>query len=346
MATRYDRERQQWVTEFEQTGIRVYRRHPKGIGKPQAEAWEVKRRREIYDRVDLEKKPELTIGEAIAQWLHENKRKNQRQAVSEAKQWEPFVGGKLLRDAPEVAAEATKQWTRLRVAPTGASRTARGVAKASTWPRPVKTGKSGATLPQPSTINRRLMLLKAVCKHAYKKGLHPENLSARIETLREPEPKERFLTHAEVRALVKHSPSVEVGRAILTLVYSGLRATELTSLTAGDLRRDTLSVLGKGDKRRSVPIPPHCLPTVRLAVPVGLSYWQLRKAFIRARKAAGIGPEVTLHTCRHTYASWFLQQGGDLYTLSKLMGHSTIYVTTRYGHLVTEHLRKSVANLK
>jgi hypothetical protein len=81
MATRYDRNRQQWVTEFEQTGIRVYRRHPRGIGKPQAEAWEVKRRREIYDRVDLDRKPDLTIGDAIDLWLQDNRRKNQKQAL-------------------------------------------------------------------------------------------------------------------------------------------------------------------------------------------------------------------------------------------------------------------------
>jgi hypothetical protein len=111
MATRYDRDRQQWVTEFEQTGIRVYRRHPRGIGKPQAEAWEVKRRREIYDRVDLDRKPDLTIGDAIDLWLQDNRRKNQKQALSEAKQWEPWRG-RLLKDAPEVAAAAVKEWSR------------------------------------------------------------------------------------------------------------------------------------------------------------------------------------------------------------------------------------------
>lgn len=332
MAVRYDSTRKRFYTEFEQAGERVFKRFPKGITRAQAEAWERLKRQEIFDRGELDRKPDLTIGDAIDLWLNDNRRKNQRQAASEAKQWEKWRG-KLLRDAPEVAGEAVKQWTALRTVPHG--KQAASVA-------------NGGRVARASTLNRRLMLLKAVCKAMWRQKRIPDNLSGRIQTLREPKGKELYLTRSQVKSLAAGAGSSKVRDAITTLAYTGLRASELVQATPQDLQRGTLAVLGKGDKRRAVPVPPSQASVVRSALPLGMSYWQLRKEFIKTRKAAGIGKEVTLHTLRHTYASWFLQPPhcGDLYTLSKIMGHSTIYVTTRYGHLATEHLKAAVANLK
>jgi integrase len=333
MATRYDRDRQQWVTEFEQTGIRVYRRHPRGIGKPQAEAWEVKRRREIYDRVDLDRKPDLTIGDAIDLWLQDNRRKNQKQALSEAKQWHDYRG-RLLKDAPEVAAEAVHGWTRLRAVP--ANSTTGGAESRSATP---------SKIARSSTINRRLMLLKAVCKAMWRQKHIPENLSGRIQTLREPKGKEVFLTVPQVMALAKWCPSVAARSAIMLLAYSGLRASELLALSQKELQRDTLLVAeSKTGRPRQVPIAGAARPYLS-AVPISLSYWELRKQFLVARKKAGLPREVTLHTLRHTYASWLLEKDVDLYTVSKLLGHSSIYTTQRYAHLAQKQLKKAVARL-
>jgi hypothetical protein len=77
---RYDDTRRQWYSEFEQAGERVFKRFPKGITRPQAETWEVRKRREIFDRVALEKRPDFTLREAFDLWLLDNRRKNQDQA--------------------------------------------------------------------------------------------------------------------------------------------------------------------------------------------------------------------------------------------------------------------------
>ena len=65
------------------------------------------------------------------------------------------------------------------------------------------------------------------------------------------------------------------------------------------------------------------------------AYWPQR-AFDRARTAAGLrgGP----HTCRHTFATHFLQRKPDLFLLAKLLGHSQAYVTELYAHLLPDHL--------
>ena len=52
--------------------------------------------------------------------------------------------------------------------------------------------------------------------------------------------------------------------------------------------------------------------------------------------------KVTFHTLRHTYASWLVQQGVDLYTVKELMGHSSLAVTERYSHLRKENLTNAV----
>jgi integrase len=279
MATRYDRNRQQWITEFEQTGIRVYRRHPPGIGKPQAEAWEVKRRREIYDRVDLDRKPDLTIGDAIDLWLQDNRRKNQKQALSEAKQWEPWRG-RLLKDAPEVATAAVKQWSSLRpVTPAGI-----GTSTASSTPR--ANSRRGSGLPsKPSTVNRRLMLLKAVCKAMWRQKHIPENLSGRIQTLREPTRLERYLTRSEVALIASYAPSAECRCAIWLLAYTGLRVSELLAL--GTVSRSQSGIItvaqSKNGRARIVPVSSSARSHLR-ALPLQISYWELRKQFIVARK--------------------------------------------------------------
>lgn len=331
MAVRFDQGRKRWLVEFEQNGVRVFRRLPKGCARSQAESLEGQLRREIFDHEVLDRKPELTIGEAIDLWLGDNRRKNQRKAQSEARQWEPWRG-KLLRDAPDVAAEAVRQWAKLR--------SVRGVAASD--------GSSATTprIAKPSTINRRLMMLKAVCKRMWKLKRIGENISGRIDTLREPPGKTIFLTRQEVRALATQMDSETTSATIWLLAYTGLRISEFIALTRSDLRSGTLYVaMSKTGKPRSVPVPP-VARTYLKAIPSAMTYWAIRKEFNAARRKAGLQAGVTLHTLRHTYASWFLQQGGDLYTLSKLMGHSTIYTTARYGHLATDHLKKAVEGLK
>ncbi|SEG74700.1 Phage integrase family protein [Halopseudomonas aestusnigri] len=45
---------------------------------------------------------------------------------------------------------------------------------------------------------------------------------------------------------------------------------------------------------------------------------------------------------RHTFASHFMQNGGNILTLQKILGHSTVVVTMRYAHLAPEHLQDAV----
>lgn len=55
---------------------------------------------------------------------------------------------------------------------------------------------------------------------------------------------------------------------------------------------------------------------------------------------------VVFHTLRHTYASWLVQKGFPLYTVAKLMGHSSLEMTQRYAHLSPDTVREAAFSLQ
>jgi site-specific recombinase XerD len=56
--------------------------------------------------------------------------------------------------------------------------------------------------------------------------------------------------------------------------------------------------------------------------------------------------KVVFHTLRHTFASWLVEQGIDLYSVKELMGHGTLAMTERYSHLSPDKLRRAVKTLE
>ncbi len=73
----------------------------------------------------------------------------------------------------------------------------------------------------------------------------------------------------------------------------------------------------------------------------GHRYKTVKRAFQTACRRSGI-EDFRFHDLRHTFASWAVQNGADLYRVSRILGHSTLQMTTRYAHLATEHLHEAV----
>jgi len=139
-------------------------------------------------------------------------------------------------------------------------------------------------------------------------------------------------------------------RAVLLLLYgAGLRIAEALSLRFADLPLgERLTVTGKGDKQRVVPI----LPIVRDAVAEyarlqpyriepgdrlfrgakggPLSQGMVQKAVARARIALGLPATATPHALRHSFASHLLGAGADLRSLQELLGHASLGSTQIY----------------
>jgi integrase len=319
MAVRQDRGR--WCVEFQQRGRRVFKRLPAGITKAQAQEWETRQRRGLFDRDELGHQEDLTLAGAIGLWLLDNRRKNKRKAESEARQWEPFTAGKLLRQAPEIASEAAQKWRRPRLADEG---------------RP----------PTLATIDRRLAMLKAVAKHCWKKGLIDMNASGRIAMFNPPNAREVYLSKAEVRRLASKMPIEGGAAAVILLAYTGLRVSELLIQPKARPRQTSFALSArstKSSKPRVVPIPAAAQPYLK-ALPLPFDYWRFHDAFAKARIAAGL-PHVRPHDLRHTCASWLINEDVDLYTVATILGDD-IQSAKRYAHLADRTLKRAMARLK
>ena len=139
-------------------------------------------------------------------------------------------------------------------------------------------------------------------------------------------------------------------RAVLLLLYgAGLRIAEALALPASVLPLGaTLTVTGKGNRQRMVPI----LPIVRDAltdysarVPYSLARDQplfrgakggplsqgiVQKAVARARIGLGLPPTATPHALRHSFATHLLGAGADLRSIQDLLGHASLSSTQIY----------------
>jgi integrase/recombinase XerC len=148
-------------------------------------------------------------------------------------------------------------------------------------------------------------------------------------------------------------------RAILELMYgSGLRVSEVAGLTIErvDLDRGRVTVIGKGDKEREVPLGDpareaveawldvrHVLErgthdelfTNRRGRPIGPR--DIRR--LVGRYAATLsGRRVTPHTLRHSFATHLLEGGADIRAVQEMLGHASVATTQRYTHVSRSRL--------
>ncbi len=66
------------------------------------------------------------------------------------------------------------------------------------------------------------------------------------------------------------------------------------------------------------------------------------KRFLYYRRLARLPEGITFHNLRHTYASWLVIAGVDLYRVKKLLGHKSIESTMRYSHLAPHNIKGDV----
>lgn len=300
------------LVEFQLRGIRVHRHCPRGVTRAEAEALEAKLRHEIFAARDLGVDPEIPLPGAIQTWLDErvagskSERSRQLHAIALAR----FVISKNLRDIPAVADEYRK----------------------------VKGLK-------PATINRRLSVLKAVAKFAWRKEWTRDNLSARVWLLPENNARHEYLEPAEVRQLIAQALT-PAGKAWIALAaYTGLRRGELHALRKDQVKRGVVYLgTSKNGEPRLVPIARPALPYVS-EIPFTRTVDSLDWEFRAARAAAGFG-HIRFHDLRHTTASFLANTGSDLHTIGRLLGHKSTVTTRRYSHLAMRTLKAAVGRMK
>jgi integrase len=156
--------------------------------------------------------------------------------------------------------------------------------------------------------------------------------------------------------------------AYATALYTGLRMGELWGLRWADcdLDRGLLTIrrsyrmAPKSGKPRAVPINPALLPILRqwrndcpasdeaLVFPTARGYMRQKDrdyGFKAALEGAECHP-IGFHGLRHSFASHFMMAGGNILSLQKLLGHSSVAVTMKYAHLAPDFMREEIGRLR
>ena len=216
---------------------------------------------------------------------------------------------------------------------------------------------------KPSTLNRELNTIKAMFNKAVAWNALAQNPAKSVQKFKEPRRKVRFLSKEEVQTLLKAAdermrPLIEV------LLHTGLRRDELIHLTLADVdfENKVLSVQAKDGwnpkdyETRHIPMTPRLTQVLQDASPNGGAFIFANKEgraldpdvlthdFLKLVRRSGI-KHASLHTLRHTFASHLVMNGTDIYTVQKLLGHSSIKTTEIYAHLAPDFLKAAIAKL-
>ena len=187
------------------------------------------------------------------------------------------------------------------------------------------------------TVTRDIATHQAIWQQAIEEGILTSNPWRSID--REGyESRDRVLSLDEEPRL-KAAVSLKMARFVDFALGTGGRLEEVRTAQV-DLAAGTVRFHGKFDKVRTVPmLTPESIAAARVQIETEGKLWTMnpqhfRDVLARAAKRLGI-PHLSPHTLRHTFATRFLQAGGDIYVLSKLLGHSSVSITERhYAHVV------------
>lgn len=215
-----------------------------------------------------------------------------------------------------------------------------------------------------ATANRILTVLKAVLNKAFEDNLVADNVEWRkVRPFgKVDEARIRFLSDAEATRLINACPT-DLRTLVRGALLTGARYRELATLRAQDFHHKSRQLYfrpSKSDRARHVPLNDEGVALFkRLVAGKTTDALVFRKKdgtewgknhHVRplrtACAVAKVRPVVRFHELRHTYASHLAQASIDLLTISKLLGHADIRITSRhYAHLADRTLSAAVTKL-
>jgi integrase/recombinase XerD len=226
----------------------------------------------------------------------------------------------------------------------------------------------------PATAARRRAAVRQFYRFVLGEGWSADDPSRRVAAPRQGRPLPKVLTREEMERLIGAAAGGGAAAgarlaAMVEMAYaSGLRVSELTSLTLAAVAADPayLIVKGKGGKDRLVPLGERARVAVKAYLPHRRSFlakggrespWlfpsrgaggrltgrRFAQLLAEAALAAGLDPAaVSPHVLRHAFATHLLEGGADLRVVQTLLGHSDIATTQIYTHVTQDRLAEVV----
>ena len=286
------------------------------------------------------KGPSITLDQAVDRYLAAKSRKR---SVSEDKRILGHLKDYFGKDMPlaEITASRISEYKGHRLSSV----------------RKIGEGESAVQRPiAAATVNRTLALLRHLLRLAQEEW---ELLDAvpRIRMEREAEGRLRWLTPEEATRLLdasRKSRNEHLTDLVEFALFTGMRRGEVLGLkweSVDRARGVVLLDITKSGKRREVPLNSRADAVLarRGSKSSGLVFgtrrWDhFRSAWENAVERAKLA-DFHFHDLRHTFASWAVQRGASLQEVKDLLGHNSLAMTLRYGHLAPEHLRNAVARL-
>lgn len=205
----------------------------------------------------------------------------------------------------------------------------------------------------PTSVRGYVVALRVFASWLYDEGYTSEHRLRRVKPPKAPRRLVNPLIPDEIALIVSSINSHTIAGSrnlalVIVMLDSGLRLSEAASLEMDgvDLKAGTLRVFGKGAKERLCLIGAQAQkslirwfhfrpePTTKDQVFLNLDGSPMtansaKLVFRRLAKSSGV-TRLHAHLLRHTFATQFIENGGDVFTLQALMGHSTLEMSRRY----------------
>jgi site-specific recombinase XerD len=211
----------------------------------------------------------------------------------------------------------------------------------------------------PASINAVLSACKSFYDFLLDEGLVRGNpFGTKKLRVKEPEKKPAFLTEeelAKVQEAMERLP-YHVRLAFRTMLWTGLRVSEVASLTGEDVIIEDGKVFlrvrsGKGQKERLVPVMDKevAWELLRLSKEkgkeplFGVKAGTLKDYAYKVKKASGV--DFHTHRLRHTLATRLLAKGVSIDVVQKVLGHASINTTRRYAETLPDAIKELAVNI-
>lgn len=201
--------------------------------------------------------------------------------------------------------------------------------------------------------SRSVYILRSFYNYCVKKDICSKNLASLLEPVKVKQKEREFITEEEFEQLAKAIKKPVMRTVVQTMFYTGGRVSEILNLKLEDVdleNRVVYIIEGKGNKDRNIPINDklyiilkNYLENIRETdVPsdrffankttgkVSTSY--LNRCIAQAAYDLGWEKQISSHILRHSFGTNLLEKGASVVSIQKLLGHTTLAVTSRYLH--------------